>query len=228
MEEKKFPVDVEGYFANYIEIIRTIFTNPAGFYREMPKTGGLTEPLVFMVVMGVVAGLIRSVFGIFGLGMAGSFLVALASIILVPIFIAIFGFIGAGILFLIWKLMGSQEPFEVSFRCLAYATAISPVTAVLNIVPYIGPVIGILLMTYLLVIASVEVHQIQARSAWIVFGAIFAILAFSSVSSQIAARRMVSRLDAMQKSMGQVDKMTPEEAGKMMGEFLKGMEKGKQ
>lgn len=219
-------VDVQAYFAKYMDIIQRIIKTPAVFYREMPKAGGLVEPLTFMVVMGVAAGIIQAVLGIVGIGMSSSFLVALASIVVVPIVFGVFGFIGAGILFFIWKMMGSQEPYEVAFRCFAYGAAIAPVTAILNAVPYIGPLIGLVWMTYLLVNASTEVYGIQPKLAWIVFGGICALLALTSISSQLAARRMVHKLDGMQRQMGQIDKMSPEEAGKAVGQFLKGMQQG--
>ena len=226
MDGNKSAIDLQDYYTRYIDIVQKVIKTPAAFYREMPKFGGLVEPLIFMVAMGVLAGLIRAVLGIVGIGMAGAFLMALASIVIVPIFVAIFGFIGAGVLFFIWKLMGSQEPFEVAFRCFAYATAIFPITSVLNVIPYIGPIIGLLWMTYLLVNASTEVHGIQPKLSWIVFGAICAVFAVTSISSQIAARRMAKRIQTFQHQMGQMDKMSPEEAGKAVGEFLKGMQKG--
>ena len=37
---------------------------------------------------------------------------------------------------------------------------------------------------------------------------------------------MAGRLETLQHQMGQMDKMSPEEAGKAVGEFLKGMQKG--
>ncbi len=48
---------LKGIFATVIEVI----TNPKGFFSEMPKTGGFQQPLVFMVVLGVVSGLITSI-----------------------------------------------------------------------------------------------------------------------------------------------------------------------
>ena len=42
-------------------------TSPAVFFREMPKTGGFLEPLVFMAVMGAVAGLVEAILAIAGL-----------------------------------------------------------------------------------------------------------------------------------------------------------------
>ncbi|MGV8075180.1 MAG: YIP1 family protein [Syntrophobacteraceae bacterium] len=221
MDENKVAVD----YKKYIDIVQKVITAPVSFYRDMAKSGGLVEPLIFAIVMGVVAGLIQAVLAIVGIGMAVSFLTALASIVLVPIFVAIFGFIGAGILFVIWKLMGSQESFEVSFRCLAYAAAITPITAFLNAIPYIGPIIGLLWMTYLLVNASTEVHQIQPKLAWIVFGFICAVFALGSISSQMAARKMTTELDEFKRQTEQLEQMNPEDAGKAVGEFLKGMQK---
>lgn len=207
-----------------------VITKPVDFYRTMPKSGGFIEPLIFAVAMGVVSGLLQSIMAVFGLGMVGSFFMALASVIITPIMIAIAGFIGAAILFFIWKMMGSQEPYETAYRCGAYTAAISPITTLFNIIPYLGPVLGLLWMIYLIVVASTEVHGIRAQKAWIVFGILFGILAASSVGSQMAARRMESQMENFQKHMGadmeKMKDMSPEEAGRRVGEFLKGMQEG--
>ena len=87
----------------------------------MPKSGGFVEPLVFMVSMGVVSGVIQSVLALVGLSFAASFAMAIASIIIVPIMTGIFGFVGGAILFVIWKIMGSEQSFETAYRCGAYA-----------------------------------------------------------------------------------------------------------
>lgn len=224
MDKNISGIDLQAYYSQYMIIIQKIITAPAQFYREMPKSGGFVEPLVFMVAMGVVAGLIQMILGIVGIGGAGSFVAALASILLVPVMVVLFSFIGAGIAFLIWKSMGSGESYETAFRCLAYTAAITPITTILNAIPYIGPVFGLVWITYLLVNASTEVHLLPLQKSWIVFGAICAVLVFTSVSSQIAARRMVNKLETFQHK---IDKMSPEEAGQAMGEFLKGLEKGK-
>ena len=226
MTEGKAAFDVEGYLKPLMDTVQRVITDPAGFYREMPKTGGLVDPLIFMVSMGVVSGIIQAILGIIGLGVVGSFFMAIASIIIAPIMIVIFGFIVAGILFLIWKALGSQEPFEVAFRCLAYSMAISPITAVLNMIPYIGPILGLAWMTYLLVNASTEVHEVQAKLAWIVFGAIAAVLALLSISSQLAVRRVSQNVNASMNALQNIDKMKPEEAGQAVGEFMKGLQKG--
>jgi hypothetical protein len=181
MDGNKMSIDMQGYCRLSFEIVQEVIKDPSAFYSDMPRTGGIAEPLIFMVSMGVVAGIVRSVLGILGINPVGSFSMALAFIIIVPACVAAFGFIGAGILFLIWNVMRSQRPYEVAFRCLAYATAITPIVVIFHAIPYIGSVIGLVWATYLLVNASTEVYNIQPQLAWIVFGAICVIFAVTSV-----------------------------------------------
>ncbi|HBD07883.1 MAG TPA: hypothetical protein DCZ69_06445 [Syntrophobacteraceae bacterium] len=218
--------DLQGQVSSVVNTMVSVITNPAGFYRGMSRTGGFVDPLIFMVAMGIVGAVLQIPLSFFHLGMAGSFGMALAYIILMPIGVIIGGFVGGAILMLVWKVMGSQENYETCFRCFAYATAISPITNFLHVIPYLGPIIGLAWMTYLLVTASVEVHELQAKASWIVFGVIAGILALMSLSAQYSARKLTKQMEGMQKTFGNIDQMSPEEAGKKVGEFLKGMEKG--
>jgi len=183
-----------------------VITQPAAFFREMPKTGGFVEPLVFMVVLGVVSGLIQAVLSMLHLSVAGGAMTGIAAIVIMPIAIAIFGFVGAGIAFVVWKLMGSQENYETAYRCCAYTSAISPITTVIGIIPYLGSVIGILIGTYYIVMASVEVHGIPAKKAWTVFGIIAVVLSLMSLSGQYAARKFANEAARFQQEMEQTSK----------------------
>ena len=158
---------------------------------------------------------------------------AFGAIIMTPIMVAIFGFVGAAIVFVIWKLMGSNESYETAYRCGAYATAISPIAAVAGLIPWVGGLVGLAWMTYLLVIASVEVHKIPAKKAWMVFGIIAAIFAIMSLSAQAGVRKAQRSMAGFQKEMDAMGTsnnkdMTPEEAGKAAGNaaaaFVKAMQ----
>ena len=199
----------------------SVITNPKDFFRNMPKTGGFVEPLIFIIVVGVAAGIIQAVTALVGLGMMGSIGMAFFSIILTPILIGIFGFVGAAILFVIWKVMGSQESYETAYRCGAYAGALMPITALLGIIPYLGMILGMAWMLYLMVTASVEVHRLEEKPAWIVFGIIFGLLTLMSSCSQYTARKMEEKISHLEQQM---DDMSPEEAGRAVGEFLKGLD----
>jgi hypothetical protein len=211
---------------NVINILNTVvkvITNPVGFFRSMPKEGGFQDPLIFAVALGVVAGVLRAFLAIVHLGYHLPFLMAIFSIIMVPFLVAIFGFVGAAIMFVIWKILGSGESFETAYRCGAYAGGIVPITTLLSIIPYLGSIIGIVWLLYLMVVASSEVHKIEQKRAVMVFGIICALLVIRNTCSQFTARKMQKEMDTWSTKMKD---MTPEEAGKSLGEFMKGVEKG--
>ena len=192
-----------------------VLTSPAAFFREMPKTGGYVEPLVFMVVMGLVGGIIRALLSIVGLGLTVGVAAGLGSIILVPVMVAIFGFVGAAILYIIWKLMGSGESYETAYRCGAYISVLAPLNALLGVIPYVGSAVGVVLGTYFIVIASVEVHKIASQKAWLVFGIIGAILILMGISSQFAARKFTREAVKFQKQMEDTSKAMQKQAEEM-------------
>jgi hypothetical protein len=202
----------------------SILTEPAAFYRSMSKTGGLVEPVIYVAVMGLVTGVLLAFLSLFGLGGIGAMGAGLASIIMFPIFAVIGSFIGAAILFVIWKLMGSGEPFETSYRCLAFATTIYPISAVASLIPYFGSIISVVWMTWLIIVASIEVHRLNAQTVYVVFGILGALLLISNIAGERSARMFEAQMERMGAGMGSVEEMTPEQAGRALGEFMKGLE----
>jgi hypothetical protein len=200
--------DIQEQISTVVNTMVAVITNPVGFYRSIPRTGGFVDPLIFMVAMGLVGAVVQIPFAVFRLGLFGSFLWALFGIIIIPIFVGIFGFVGGAIMMLIWRVMGSHEPFETCFRCFAYATAITPIAMVLHLIPYLGTIAFFAWMAYLMVIASVEVHELLAKPSWLVFGVLAGLLALLSTCTQHTSR------------------MTPEDAGRKAAEFMRGFQEG--
>ncbi len=200
---------MEGNNIDFAGIPRTamkVLTSPPEFFREMPKTGGFVEPLVFMIAMGVAAGLLQSIFAVLRLQAGAGMAMGLASVIVMPIMIGIFGFVGAAVLFLIWKLMGSGESYETAYRCGAYVGALTPISVLFHLIPFVGPAVSVLLMTFFLVTASVAVHNIPSRKAWLVFGIIGGLLVFFSISAEFAARRFARQAAGYQKQAEELQK----------------------
>jgi hypothetical protein len=193
----------------------SVLTSPSAFFREMPKTGGFVEPLIFMVIMGIISGLIQTVFSLVGLHIAAGMAMGVASIILFPIVIAIGGFIGAAILFVIWKLLGSKESYETAYRCGAYISVLMPIITVIGLIPYLGSAVGIALYVYFLVIASVEVHKIPSQKAWLVFGIIGAILIIMNISAQMSARKFSREAVKFREKMEETSKAVKKQAEQM-------------
>lgn len=222
-------MEAKGFdFAAIPQTAIKVLTSPSAFFKEMPKTGGYVEPLIFMLVIGVIGGLIRIVLISMGIGFSPGVGIGIMSIIMMPVFVVVFGFVMAAIFFAIWKLMGSQESYETAFRCMAYISAITPVTTVIGIVPYIGSAIGTVLMIFFLVVASVEVHKIPSQKAWLVFGIIGAVLIILGIGGRFAAKKALLEMDesskAIQKQTEEMQKKSGE-AQKAAEEMQKAMEK---
>ena len=218
--------------ATILDSAKRVITDPAGFYRSMPQSGGFAAPVIFVLVMAVVSGIIVALLAMLGGGMgtAGAAMGFMA-VVMLPIMALIGSFIGAVIMFVIWKLMGSGRGFETAYRCVAYATAIMPITTLLAFIPYLGTIVKVLWSFFLMYVASVEAHAIEARTAAIVFGVLGVLMLLVNLSAERTAMQMADRMgelgsqmEGLGGSLEGIDKMSPEEAGKAVGEFMKGLE----
>ncbi len=218
-------------FAAIPQTAVNVVTKPAEFFRGMPKTGGFLEPLVFAVIMGLITGIIQMIFSFIGLGPGGAgrgMMAGFGMIIFMPIAAAIGSFIGGGILFVIWKLMGSQENYETAYRCGAYIMAIAPVTAIIGAVPYLGGLISMAIYVFFLVTASVEVHHLESQKAWLVFGIIGVVFALIGVFAEYKARNMSSEMENwrnMGEQMSEEYRDSAEDAEKSADEMRKQVER---
>jgi hypothetical protein len=217
MEQKK-AFTVTGIIRTAVKVI----TSPATFYREMPKSIGFTVPFTFMVMMGLVNGLVTAALGLFGMtsnpifstGVTMVSLVlypftslsptpilstgmAIASIMFYPLAYAVLGFGGAGLVYAVWKILGSSETFETAYGCIAYLSAFMPITTLLLVIPYWGLIICIALLTYLYVLISREVHVIKAAKAWGVFGLIGIVLFFMGLGADIRVQEYNKKMADM-------------------------------
>ncbi len=215
---KKQQMDFAAMPRTAVEVV----TSPAAFFREMPKTGGFVEPVAFLLVLSAATAVVNAVLGLLGLIPFLSAGMAIAGIVLLPAVMLVAGFIWAGIVFAVWKAIGSAEPFETSYRCVAYLTALMPVTAIINLVPYAGFVIVIAGMTWYYVIASVETHKVPAQKAWIAFGIIGAVMLLMGITADIASRsarhslegksqEMQQDMDQMRKQLDEMQKRMPKQ-----------------
>ena len=87
-----------------------ILTKPVNFFKTMPKVGGFLEPVIFVLVVSIVTGILHCLINIAGLSYIDrGILESLGLIIFVPVAMIIASFIGAAIMFVIWKLLGSRK-----------------------------------------------------------------------------------------------------------------------
>jgi hypothetical protein len=196
-----------------IDLAIKLVVNPVDFFRTMPRTGGVIDPLLYVVMtalLGVVLSAVESSVsygaGIHDLGMLAIWL------IMAPLIAAILSFFVAAICFAIWTFTGSSESYETSYRCVAYMHILMPITILLSFVPYLG-LLGIAWWLYLMVIATREVHNIPVRPALLIFGIIAALsglVYYSSVSSEMKSREHLKEFTKeLQKMPGRSDMGNP-------------------
>ena len=210
-----------------------VIMRPVQFFQQMPRQGGFVPPLLFMTAMALLTALITAILSVFGMGAAAMMGMGFAGLIIFPILVAVFGFVGAAIMFVIWKVMGSPENFETVYRCVAYGYAYAPVAALAGGLPYLGVALSVLWPMALMALASIHVHGRKETISWAVFGAIGLVFTLSSMGMEMAGRKMQSGMDNWQHRLEEsleknAEEMSPEEAGKAVGDFLKGLQQSRE
>lgn len=168
-----------GVFNALLNTLKQSLFNPSEFFRKMQLTGGVTDPLLYALIVGMV-GLMFLYFwqvlfkgaGVDNLmpsGMAalagqqslhGGSLVLMA--FLTPIFIIMGLFVLSGILHLFLMLVkGAAAGYEATFRVLAYSYS----TNMIFILPICGSFIGAIWALVLTIIGLREAHQISGGKA---------------------------------------------------------------
>jgi hypothetical protein len=189
MDENK--VTLQNYLKGLVDLATKLVVNPVGFYQDMPKTGGIIEPLIFVVMTVLVGVVINAAESYFSYGAGIHDLVMMTTwLIIAPLIAAILSFFVAAICFAIWTFTGSEQTYETSYRCVAYAHILLPITILLSFVPYLG-LLGIAWWLYLMVIATREVHKISIKPALLIFGIIAAssgLVYYNSVTSILRSK----------------------------------------
>ena len=186
-----------------LDYAKQVITDPVGFFQRMPRKGGYAKPVVFVVAVAVLTALVQAIMAMFGLGAVGLLTASFASLVLLPVLAIVGSFIGAAILFVIWKLMGSEEDFETAYRCAAYAYGYAPVAALLGAIPYLGTLVQVLWPALLLALATIHVHGRSPGLAYGVFGALGVLALVSLLGAEFAGRQLVSNLETLSQEMEQ-------------------------
>ena len=146
-----------GFFKAFYDTVSVLLTKPGEAFIMMKREGGLTDPLLFGMIGGSVGTIVSILFQI-GLqsvirtntGLVDLFGVPVVVGLLVfsPLWLALWLFIGSGILHLcLMMLGGANRPFETTLRVVCYACGS---TQLFNIIPicgaYVAPIYYIVLV----------------------------------------------------------------------------------
>ncbi len=169
-----------GFFPSAWGTIQGVLTKPSETFGTMKREGGLSSPLLFYVIfgsIGMITALLYQYLTTRATGAAappaGSFEALVASwmappriyiiALVVPVFISLNGFLGAGLTHLSLMIFGgAKQPYETTFRVHAFAHGSS---TFLSVIPVCGGLVGAIWGIVATCIGIAKAHEISTGRA---------------------------------------------------------------
>jgi len=160
-----------GYFQGLVRTAKDVLSSPSDFFKKMAVTGGLTDPLLFAMIIGMAGLIFVSVWDLVlhdsmqsfmtpemrdaaGSGMTNGIASPLG-MVMMPFLLIIWLFILSGMLHVFLMMVrGAKAGFEATFRVISYS--VSPF--LFMVIPYCGALITMLWMLTLIVIGLRDAH----------------------------------------------------------------------
>jgi hypothetical protein len=164
-----------GLFPAITRTVSSVLMRPAQTFASMKQTGGLTNPLLYFVLLSSTMFAVSALYQmaatsmnpeVFAKGLPqaskSAFSVALiGSILISPALYVLSAFISSGITHLCLKMLGgAYRPFETTFRVICYAQASA---MVFNLLPLCGGLIAVIWSAYAIIIG---LKESQGISGW--------------------------------------------------------------
>jgi hypothetical protein len=167
-----------GILKGLLRTLRTSLFNPSQFFRSMNVSGGLTEPMLYALIVGMSgimvfyfwqillqglmpASLTSEMRGSAGLNIFSGVGMAVVAIIM-PFVIIIHTFLWAGLLHLVLLMVqGAKNGFEATFRTVAYSYG----SNVFLMIPFCGGIIAGIWNIIIVIIGLKEAHGTSGGKA---------------------------------------------------------------
>jgi hypothetical protein len=166
-----------GFFNGLYKTVNQVLFSPSDFFKKMPVTGGLTDPLLYAMIIGTVGLLFLSVWHLLlhdpmqgfvtpemseaGRGITSNVGSPLGTA-MIPFVLIIWLFIVSGMLHLFVMIVGgARAGFEATFRVVSYS--VSPF--VFMVIPYCGVLITPLWALSLFMIGIRDAHETTGGKA---------------------------------------------------------------
>lgn len=151
---------------SYIDTVRGVLLDPNTFFAAMRREGGLQAPLIFALIglvgVTIIRALLSAMLPFSSLGGTMSFG---ASFIVMPVILTLALFIASGIYHFILQMLGGPlQPYETTFRVVAYGWGS---TYLVSIVPICGGIVSAVWTLVVLVIGLSKAHDTSQNNALI-------------------------------------------------------------
>lgn len=168
-----------GFFGGLFKTLNDALFRPSEFFGKMSVTGGLTDPLLYGLIVGMVGLMFSYLWQILMHGTMQNVMPGMQSQYLFPgmglAFLAFFSpfmiiiglFVSAGVLHLcLMMVRGAKYPFEATFRVVSYGSSAN----VFLLIPFCGNLIALVWAIVLYIIGLREAHETSGgKAAFAVF-----------------------------------------------------------
>lgn len=174
-------------------------------YQKLKEEGleaSIKPYVIYVLLVGVIAGLITAIGGQFGppMTIAGEVMpkwMVWLSIVIVPLVSLIGSFVGS---FIVWAIItgivfGTLSQYKSIYRVLAILSAFSPVSALLGFIPVAGQYLGFALNLWaivLMIVGVIIVLQTPPIRTAIVLGLVFAVIFAFVIAARVLANRQLT------------------------------------
>jgi hypothetical protein len=156
-----------GFFQAFFTTLRNVLFSPTTFFGRMPSRRGLSNPLIFALIMGVLGKVLGLTwqqvlslrFGKFP-ELSPNHFIAIA--IVLPLIVLAGLYIGSGIVHVCLTLVGgNRRGFEATFRVIAYSGA----AEIFSLIPFIGSIVTFIYALPITIIGLRENHGTSTGKA---------------------------------------------------------------
>lgn len=140
----------------FINESKETLLNPRSYFSSMKKSGGMSEPIIKVVIYGAAGGILLFLWSVLGLGKTGILGGTVGALAFVWYILGavISLFVGAVIVLIVSSVCKGDTDFEATLRVVASCLVILPVSALLGFITGInltfGTVISVCINLYLL------------------------------------------------------------------------------
>ncbi len=174
--------EARGFFNGLFATMREVLLRPSEFFKKMPLTGGLTDPLLYGLIIGMVGLMVSYMWQLAFKGAMNDMMpgmhagtgqqffhgAGIAVLAFFTPFLIILGlFLSSGVLHLFLMMVkGARQSFEATFRVVAYGYSPN----IFLVLPFCGGIIAAVWGIVLAIIGLREAHEITGgKAAFAVF-----------------------------------------------------------
>ena len=166
--------DDSNWFNALLETIQVVLLRPAEAFSVMRREGNFLDPMLYSVILGMVGAVISFAFsfGLQSLGftwgqergvgaLLGLGALSVGWLVLMPVFIVVGTFIGAGIAHVCLMIVGgANQSFETTFRVVCFGAGSANI---IQIVPGCG---GLIALIYTIVLECIGLARAHETDTW--------------------------------------------------------------